>query len=90
MYKALPRFNKLCVEFKQTKDKQILNQNIHNAASIVDSKKPESLNLPVGYHLKKVQNLEEKYTEIERENRILLEKISSIMSKPSEQKTSNF
>ena len=83
MYKAIPRFNKLCVQFQQSKEKQILNQNLQNIASQVDSKKPDSLHMPAGYHLKKVQNLEQKFTQIERENKILLDKISSIMNKPS-------
>ena len=40
---------------------------------------PQSYNLAIPYANKRNQILEEKYTEIERENRILLEKITNIM-----------
>jgi hypothetical protein len=45
----------------------------------VDTSSPATYDMLNNYNKKKLQIMEDRYTEIERENRILLEKITNIM-----------
>ncbi|KAL4429319.1 hypothetical protein ABPG74_002305 [Tetrahymena malaccensis] len=82
MYRAQPIFNKICVDKELERKREIHRQKINNIQSTFRQKTPQ--NYSVDYklnRLKKEQQHESRYTEIERENRILLEKITHIMAK---------
>merc|ERR1719221_1577099 len=63
-----------------------LEAHIHRLRRVkpsVDTSKPRTLQLShMHCNLKKAQMLEERYTEIDRENRMLVQKMSKIMKQP--------
>ncbi|KAM3127468.1 hypothetical protein pb186bvf_020448 [Paramecium bursaria] len=70
------RGNKICYQFERER-----MDNIHSRKlTDIQSSLKTQLDQPYGNQNKKHLIMEEKYTEIERENRILLEKIQHIMS----------
>lgn len=87
MYRGLPSGNKLLTKKWQDKERRIHMEKLRKVKPTINLKKPK-----VFKHLKsrakKEQMLEDRYTEIERENRILLEKMTSIMQKPNRTSTS--
>mmetsp|Transcript_25423 Transcript_25423/g.45177 ORF Transcript_25423/g.45177 Transcript_25423/m.45177 type:complete len:468 (+) Transcript_25423:178-1581(+) len=79
MHRAQPVISKIC-KYKYDQDQnERLNRRIARVKANIDNKPP-----PVYPHLqrkaKKEQLMEERYTKIERENRILLQKMSHIMT----------
>ena len=62
-------------------------QRLRNVKPTIDIRKPKNFK-HLKSRAKKEQMLEDRYTEIERENRILLEKMTSIMQKPNRTSTS--
>lgn len=88
MHRAIPVGNKLLDKMWKDKEARIHKTKLRNAKPSIDVKCPTRFS-----HLKKKakkeQQLEERYTEIERENRILLEKMTNIMQGPQSSDMSN-
>lgn len=78
MHRAVPVGNKLLDKKWKDKEARIHRAKLQSVKPQIDAKCPARFT-----HLrkkaKKEQLLEERYTEIERENRILLEKMTNIM-----------
>lgn len=87
MYRGLPSGNKILTKKWQEKERRIHMQKLRNVKPTIDLKKPKNFK-HLKSRAKKEQMLEDRYTEIERENRILLEKMTSIMQKPNRTSTS--
>lgn len=87
MYRGLPTGSKLLAKKWQEKERQIHRDRLRNVKPTIDFKKPTKFK-HLKSRAKKEQMLEDRYTEIERENRILLEKMTSIMQKPNRTTTS--
>lgn len=87
MYRALPSGNKLLTKKWQERDKKIHQQRLREVKPTVSLRQPTNFK-HLKSRAKKEQMLEDRYTEIERENRILLEKMTSIMQKPNRTSTS--
>ena len=80
MHRAIPVSNKILSKKWEENNQRIHTEKLKNMQSRVKSSKPTKLK-HLKFKAKKEQMLEERFTEIERENRILLEKMSSIMNK---------
>lgn len=80
MFRAIPVPNKNCGRFFHEQDKKIHQKKMLQMKPFVDANPPNTFGL-VNNRKKKEQQMEDRFTEIERENRILLEKITSIMQK---------
>lgn len=89
MYRAIPESNKLLSRRWREKEREIHQQKLHQMRPTVEIKQPPTF-AHLQKKLKKTQMQEgkkginnscflERYTEIERENRILLEKMTHIM-----------
>ena len=87
MYRGLPTGNKLLTKKWQEKERRIHMQKLRSIKPTIDIRKPKNFK-HLKSRAKKEQMLEDRYTEIERENRILLEKMTSIMQKPNRTSTS--
>lgn len=85
MYRAIPVPNKSCYHFVNEQNQKIHKKKIREMKPFIDNGLP----LTFGYgnnRRKKEQLIEDRFTEIERENRILLEKITTIMQKSKSKK----
>ena len=80
MHRAIPVSNKILSKKWEENNQRIHTEKLKNMQSRVKSSKPTKLK-HLKFKAKKEQMLEDRFTEIERENRILLEKMSSIMNK---------
>lgn len=87
MYRGLPSGNKILTRKWQEKERQIHMRKLRNIKPTINMRKPKAFK-HLKSRAKKEQMLEDRYTEIERENRILLEKMTSIMQKPNRTSTS--
>eukprot|EP00164_Ancoracysta_twista_P001578 GFYU01002067.1.p1 GENE.GFYU01002067.1~~GFYU01002067.1.p1 ORF type:complete len:225 (-),score=32.01 GFYU01002067.1:524-1198(-) len=77
-FRSIPEANKICSEKWRDRAYQIHKQRLNSMKPAIDNKPPTKYTHLV-QNLKKAQLEEERYSEIERENRILLEKMSTIM-----------
>lgn len=83
MDRAIPVGNKLCARYEDMRRQQLHRERIMNMKSTIDTTQPKVLALGhLVTNMKREQLLEERYSEIDRENRILLNKMSEIMAKP--------
>lgn len=82
MFKGLPAGNKLLAKKWREKERKIHMQKLRSVKPTIDLQRPKTFK-HLKSRAKKEQMLEDRYTEIERENRILLEKMTSIMQKPN-------
>lgn len=82
MFKGLPAGNKLLAKKWREKERKIHMQRLKSVKPTLDLQRPKTFK-HLKSRAKKEQMLEDRYTEIERENRILLEKMTSIMQKPN-------
>lgn len=80
MYRAIPRPNRLCSEKKVKQELSLHQKKIKEMKAFIDIIEPESYGF-LNDKKKKEQIQEIRFTEIDRENKMLLQKISSIMSK---------
>jgi len=87
MYRGLPSGNKILTKKWQEKERRLHLQKLKEVKPTIDLRKPKNFK-HLKSRAKKEQMLEDRYTEIERENRILLEKMTSIMQKPNRTSTS--
>lgn len=80
MFRALPVMNRICNEKEIERQRDIHQKKINSMQSSFRQMSPQ--NYSVDYKLNKQKRQlinESRFTEIERENRILLEKITHIM-----------
>jgi E3 ubiquitin-protein ligase TRIP12 len=78
MFRAIPVSNRILSKKWDEKNHEIHMKKLNDMKSTIDAKRPASF-AHLKRRAKKEQMLEDRYTEIERENRILLEKMSQIM-----------
>ncbi|CDW81952.1 UNKNOWN [Stylonychia lemnae] len=78
MYRAIPTSNKLLQKKWADKEREIHLSKLREIKPTVEIREPSQYK-HLKKKLKKTQMLEDRYTEIERENRILLEKMTNIM-----------
>lgn len=85
MYRAIPVINKACTERVRKREHDMHKARIRSMRAQVDTEKPSTCHLDhLRNNLKREQLLEDRYYEIDRENKILLQKMSEMMkSKPS-------
>ncbi|KAG5179681.1 KIAA1430-like protein-domain-containing protein [Tribonema minus] len=82
--RAMPTGNKACHERHVRKCQDLHRQQLTSIKSTIDNKPPKTLRAVAGTNAKKQQLMEDRYAQIERDNRILLEKMSTIMrSRPT-------
>jgi len=80
MYRAIPVGNKLCAERNRQRNQELHRQRLRAMKPQVDTTVPDVVHLDhLKNNLKREQLLEERYFEIDRENKILLQKMSDIM-----------
>lgn len=80
MYRAIPVGNKLCAERNRQRNQELHRQRLKAMRPQVDTSEPGVVHLDhLRNNLKREQILEERYFEIDRENKILLQKMSDIM-----------
>lgn len=76
--------NKACAERVRQRERELMKQRMKNMKPTIDTRPPESMQLDhVRNNLKREQMLEERYHAIDRDNRILLQKMSDIMKNRS-------
>jgi E3 ubiquitin-protein ligase TRIP12 len=84
MYRGAPVANKICHRKEQEREDARMRQRIIHARPGIDMKPPATCQLQhLRVNLKREQLLEDRYLEIDRENRILLQKMSDVMRKPA-------
>jgi len=75
MDRAIPCGNKVCMQRVQQRSHDLHRERVRKIKAIVDTKEPAANHMDhVRLNLKKEQQLEDKYSEIDRENRCLLQK----------------
>lgn len=80
MDRGIPVGNKICAQREAKRRHELHWGRIKNMRSLTDTSEPQVLQMDhIRNNLKKEQMLEERYSEIDRENRILLKKMSDIM-----------
>lgn len=84
MYRSIPVGNKICAKRNLQRDQEMHRTRIKGIKPQVDTREPSVLQFEhLRNNLKREQMLEERYSEIDRENRILLQKMSDIMRHPT-------
>lgn len=80
MHRAVPTGSKVCARREHERRQELHRSRVRNTKPLVDTTEPLTAQFDhVRINLKKEQQLEERYTEIDRENRILLGKMSTIV-----------
>lgn len=80
MHRAAPTGSKVCARREHERRQELHRARVKNMKPLVDTTEPTVAHFDhVRINLKKEQLLEERYTEIDRENRILLSKMSTIV-----------
>jgi len=80
MHRAIPVMNKACTERVRKREHDMHKQRMKDIKSQVDTTVPSTCHLDhLRNNLKREKLLEERYYEIDRENKILLQKMSDIM-----------
>lgn len=80
MYRSIPRPNRICSEKKIKQDLTLHQKKLKEMKAFIDINEPESYDFLKSRKKKEIMK-EIRLTEIDRENKILLQKISSIMTK---------
>lgn len=84
MHRQIPIGNKICAKRRQQRDQELHREKIRQMKAQTDTSEPDVCRLDhIRNNLKREQMLEERYSEIDRENRILLQKMADIMRNPS-------
>jgi len=84
MYRAIPVGNKICAKRWEQQKHEMHREKIRTMKPSIDTKEPTVCQFDhIRNNLKREQMLEERYSEIDRENRILLQKMSDIMRQPT-------
>jgi E3 ubiquitin-protein ligase TRIP12 len=80
MHRSIPVGNKLCAERNRQREQELHQKRLKSMRPQVDTSEPQVVHLDhLRNNLKREQLLEERYFEIDRENKILLQKMSDIM-----------
>jgi len=80
MYRQIPIGNKICAKRRVQRDQELHREKIRQMKPQTDTSEPEVRRLNhIRNNLKREQMLEERYSEIDRENRILLQKMADVM-----------
>jgi len=80
MYRQIPIGNKICAKRRVERDQELHREKIRQMKPQTDTSEPEVRRLNhIRNNLKREQMLEERYSEIDRENRILLQKMADVM-----------
>merc|ERR1719213_1525408 len=83
MYRQIPVGSKLCYQKELQKEDARMRRRIAEVKAGIDMRPPVSMQLQhLRQNMKREQLLEDRYIEIDRANRILLQKMSDIMRKP--------
>jgi len=83
MYRAIPVQSRICDKHDRARKNAKQQQRIRDMKPGIDTTPPKTCSLVhLRTNLKREQLLEDRYMEIDRENRILLQKMSDIMRKP--------
>jgi len=83
MDRGLAYSSKICAQREHERRAEMHKHRLRSVKPSVDTSEPRTFQLAhIHGNLKKEQMLEERYTEIDRENRILLQKMSNIMKQP--------
>jgi hypothetical protein len=88
MHRAPLSGNSLVTKRLDSKTKEIHRHKLREIRSQINSARPMTFN-HLKHKAKKERILEERYTEIERENRILLEKMSMMHKRPNRYLSAN-
>jgi len=87
----VPHGNKICAKRVDQRRHELHLERLKNVKPMVDTSRPMAIGMDhVRNNLKREQIMEERYSEIDRENRILLKKMSDIMkpqTTPRDEKT---
>lgn len=83
MYRSIPMANRIIEQKTSERNKRLHEKKIQEMKCSVDREAPASFN-HLRVNKKKQQLQEEKITEIERDNRLLLEKLTHIMKDPKQ------
>jgi E3 ubiquitin-protein ligase TRIP12 len=84
MYKGAPVGSKLCARHEQKMQDERHKRALREMKPGIDTTEPKTCSLQhLRNNLKREQLLEDRYMEIDRENRILLQKMSDVMRKPA-------
>lgn len=84
MYRAIPVGNKLCAKRNMERHQNLHRSRIKNIQASTDTSAPKTMHLEhIRNNLKREQMLEERYSQIDRENMNLLQKMSDIMKHPT-------
>ena len=81
MDRAIPEINRVINKRQLQVAKRIHYKRINSVTRQIDNKKPSALGYPI-IKLKKEQLIEERCVEIEKDNRILLERMTKILAGP--------
>lgn len=84
MHRAIPEGNKLCNARQQQRAHAHHLEKLRHVKAVTDTSQPAVFGLEhVRLNMKREQQLEDRYAEIDRENHILLQKMSEIMRTPT-------
>lgn len=84
MHRAIPEGNRLCNQRKQQRAHALHLEKLKHVKAVTDTSQPYAYGLEhVRSNMKREQQLEDRYAEIDRENHILLQKMSEIMRTPT-------
>lgn len=88
MHRQERKGNKICAKWEEQKRHDMHRERIRNMRPVTDSSEPFVLQMDhIRVNRKREQMLEERYREIDRDNRILLSKMSGIMKNGSQATT---
>jgi len=80
MHRGIAVGNKICARWEEQRKQDLHRERLRQMRPVTDTSEPFVLQMDhVRNNYKREQMLEERYTEIDRENRILLKKMSDIM-----------
>jgi hypothetical protein len=81
MFRAIPFANKVCFNFENEQNKKNHMKKMKEMKPAVDTFLPTTFNI-TNNKKKRDQLINDRFVEIDRENRILLKKITNIMENP--------
>jgi len=80
MHRGITVGNKICAKWEDQRRQELHRVRVRNMRPVTDTSEPFALQMDhIRTNYKREQMLEERYSEIDRENRILLKKMSDIM-----------
>lgn len=84
MYRAIPEGNRLVSKRCRENERRVHKQKIADARAFTDTREPQVYSMNhLRVNMKREQMLEERYSEIDRHNQILLQKMTEIIRQPT-------